>query len=104
MIGSMPNCPRFKNTGAVRVATYTQSPLVSVGLAANTAAVPYIAQIIRAGRREPICYGAEVGEIFLLIVCVILVLLPTRYDPAILWKERNEKKQEEKRRKNNGRS
>jgi len=43
-------------------------------------------------------------EIFLVILAVILVLLPARYDPAIRWKERNEKKREAKRRKNNGHS
>lgn len=30
----------------------------------------------------------------LIVVCVVLVLLPPKYDPAIRWKERNERKRE----------
>ncbi len=29
-------------------------------------------------------------EVFLLVICVILIVLPPRYDPAIRWKEYNE--------------
>ena len=31
-------------------------------------------------------------QIILIIACIALVALPTKYDPAIRWKERNERK------------
>ena len=31
-------------------------------------------------------------QVLLIAVCVVLVVLPTKYDPAIRWKERNERK------------
>ena len=31
-------------------------------------------------------------EVVLVILCVVLVVLPNAYDPAIRWKERNERR------------
>jgi len=35
---------------------------------------------------------SELLQIILIIACVVLIVLPTKYDPAIRWKERNERK------------
>jgi len=33
----------------------------------------------------------------LLAVCAVLIVLPSRYDPAVRWKERNEKRKRDDR-------
>ena len=36
------------------------------------------------------------AEALLLGICVVLIVLPTKYDPAIRWKEHNERKRLER--------